>query len=120
MAVQGNKVSVIMFGTQGSSSSSKQGQDKCRETEATLQLTCTTSNYDIGCGVRNINTILDFTGGLFSRERGNNGLFITLVPKFYNDVFLFVVLIGWFFNLSDQTFQPVILIYKRGNFVYHH
>ena len=82
MAVQGNKVSVIMFGTQGSSSSSKQGQDKCRETEATLQpSSTTTSNYEIGCGARNVNTILDFTGGLCSRERGDNGLFITLVLK---------------------------------------
>ena len=58
MAVQGNKVSVIMFGTQGSSSSSKQGQDRCRETEATLQLSSTTtSNYEIGIFThRNINS----------------------------------------------------------------
>ena len=30
------------------------------------------------------------------------------------------ILIGWFVKSSVQTFQPQILIYKRGNFVYHH
>ena len=51
-------------------------------------------------------------------------------PKFHNTVFLFVGLttlgtlmifcIGWFFNFGVQTFQPLILIYRSGNFVYHH
>ena len=27
---------------------------------------------------------------------------------------------GWFIKLSVQTFQPLILLYRRGNFVYHH
>ena len=26
---------------------------------------------------------------------------------------------GWFINLSDQTFQPLIVIYRSGSFVYH-
>ena len=29
------------------------------------------------------------------------------------------VLIGWFIKFSVQTFQPIILIYRRGNFKYH-
>ena len=29
-------------------------------------------------------------------------------------------LIGWFINLSVQTFQPLISIYSMGNFVYSH
>ena len=28
--------------------------------------------------------------------------------------------LNWFIKLSGQTFQPLILIYRRGNFVYHH
>ena len=37
-------------------------------------------------------------------------------PKFYNYTFLFVGLtnlIGWFIKFSVQTFQPLIVIYKR-------
>ena len=59
-----------------------------------------------------------------SRERGDNRLFITLVPK----VFLFfnlttlglLILIGWLIKLSVPTVQPLIMIYKRDNFVCHH
>ena len=29
-------------------------------------------------------------------------------------------LIGSFIKLNVQTFQPLILFYRRGNFVYHH
>ena len=48
----------------------------------------------------------------------------------YNYVFLirwinnfggfFWILIGWFVELSVQTFQPLILFYRRSNFVCHH
>ena len=41
--------------------------------------------------------------------------------KFYNNVFLFVkILIDWFIKLSVYTFQNLIVISRRGNFVYHH
>ena len=52
-------------------------------------------------------------------REGENGLFNTLVSKFYNNVFLFV-LIGWLIKLSVRTFQPIILIYRKYNYVYHH
>ena len=64
-----------------------------------------------------------------SREEGDIGLFITLVPKlswcflirWLNDFGNFyLILIGWFINLSVQTFQQLILIYIRDNFVYHY
>ena len=51
-----------------------------------------------------------------------------LSPVFYY-VFLFVgknygefcyMLIGWFIKMSIQTFQPLNVIYRRGNFVYQH
>ena len=32
---------------------------------------------------------------------------------------LFEILIGWFFSYCVLTFQPIIVIYRRGNFVYH-
>ena len=32
----------------------------------------------------------------------------------------FKILIGWFILLSVQTFQPLIVIYRIGNFVYPH
>ncbi len=58
------------------------------------------------------------------RERGDNGQFITLVPKV--NVFLFVdtatlgdfylILICWFIKLSVQTTNFTL----HGNFVYHH
>ena len=56
------------------------------------------------------------------RERGDNGLFITLIPKLLKIRFL----IRWLNNFGDlikfsvQTFQPLILIYRRGNFMHHH
>ena len=46
--------------------------------------------------------------------------------QFYNNVFLFVgfqlwgLLISWFIKLSVKTIQPLILIYRRVYFVYHH
>ena len=45
--------------------------------------------------------------------RGDIGLFITLVPKFFIKYIFFVCQI----KLSVQTFQPLIIIYIRGN---HH
>ena len=30
------------------------------------------------------------------------------------------VLLNWFMKLSVQTFLPLILIYRRGNFEYHY
>ena len=62
------------------------------------------------------------------REGGDVWLFITLVLKFYNNVFLFVGFItlgtlvnfDCFFKLSVQMFQPLFKIYSRGNFVYNH
>ena len=48
--------------------------------------------------------------------------------KFYNNVFLFVdlttlfffylILIGWLIKLSVQKFQPIIVIFRKGNFVW--
>ena len=62
-----------------------------------------------------------------NRERGDIGLFITLVFKEYfflicwlNFRDFYWILIGWFNNLSVQTFQPLTVIYRSGNFVYHH
>ena len=31
-----------------------------------------------------------------------------------------LILISWFIKLSIQTFQRLIIIYRRGKFVYHH
>ena len=31
-----------------------------------------------------------------------------------------MILIGWFIKLSVQIFQPLIVIYRKGNFDYHH
>ena len=33
-------------------------------------------------------------------------------------VFFLHILVGWFIKLSVQIFQQLILIYRRGNFVY--
>ena len=50
-------------------------------------------------------------------------------PKFYNMILNFWInnfveivwiVIGWFFKLSVQTFQPLFVIYRWDNFVYHH
>ncbi len=64
-------------------------------------------------------------------REGYIGLFITLVPKVLHIITLsysltyqlwelYQILIAWFIKLSVQTFQPQIVIYSRGNFVYHH
>ena len=60
----------------------------------------------------------------YQRDR-DNGLFITLVPKPLLFIGLktmetLVNLIGLFIKLSVQTFKPLILIYRSGNFVYQH
>ena len=69
-----------------------------------------------------------FSIGQEQREWGDNGLFITLVPKVLYIVFYFVCLItlgtfvnliGWFIKLSVHTFQSPILIYGMGNSLYH-
>ena len=62
------------------------------------------------------------------REGRDIGLFITLVPKSliltlpYSLCLttLGKILIGWFIKLRVQTFQLLIVIYRKGNFVYHH
>ncbi len=43
-------------------------------------------------------------------------------PKVYYDVFLLVlkILICYFVKLSVHAFHPLLVIYRRGNFVYHH
>ena len=59
--------------------------------------------------------ILNRMMALKSRERGDIGLFITLQsPKFYNNIFLFVGLIGWFIQLKAQTFQPLNCNLQKG------
>ena len=45
---------------------------------------------------------------------------ITQVPKFLLAFICLTTLIGLFIKLSVLTFQPKIVIYRRGNFVYHH
>ena len=48
------------------------------------------------------------------RERGQWAVYYTRYsPKFYNNVFLFV-------DLTTLGTKPLILIYRRGNFVCHH
>ena len=70
-----------------------------------------------------------FMKSILSRERGKNGLFIALVPKFYNNLFLIVGLttlrtlmnFDWLVNkINVQTVQPLIVIFKRDNFVNYH
>ena len=53
--------------------------------------------------------------------------FYPSTQKFHCSVFLFVgfwdlywIFICLFIKLSVQTFQPLIVIYRRENFVYHH
>ena len=62
------------------------------------------------------------------REEGDIGMFITLFPKVLYKRFLirwinnFVDLLNFdlYFNkFNVQTFQQLILIYRRGNFAYH-
>ena len=59
-----------------------------------------------------------------SREGGDNGLFIKLVPKVYNSIILFVgltiwryywILMGSLIKSSVRTFQPLIVISRIGN-----
>ena len=67
----------------------------------------------------------DFQGG-----RGHWAVFCTSSQSFlirWLDIFgdFCLILICWFIEfivglLSVQTFQPLILIYWKGNFVYHH
>ena len=85
--------------------------------------------YNIFLTVRRqcIITILIITDN--SRQGGENGLFITLFPKVLYLHFLilklnnlgdfYCILVGWFIFLSVQTFQPLIVINRRGNFEYH-
>ena len=64
------------------------------------------------------------------RERGQCAVFRKSSPKFYNNVFLFVdittqmpfegLLIRWFTMFSVQKSQPLIVIYRRDNFVNYH
>ena len=60
------------------------------------------------------------------RDKGQLAV-ITLVPKVLTFSYWLAkqlwglwILIGWFIKLSVQTFQPIIGIYRRGNFVYNH
>ncbi len=39
---------------------------------------------------------------------------------FNNHGDFYLMLIVWFIKLSVQTFQPLIVIYRRDDFVYHH
>ena len=57
------------------------------------------------------------------------GCLLHYSPKFYNNVFMrwldsfwdfLKILIHWFSKLSVQTFKPLIIIYRRCNFVYHY
>ena len=58
--------------------------------------------------------------GYIFKEGGDNGLFIALVPKVFNNVFLFVGLttLGFLIGWLIQTFQRLILIDVKGKFVY--
>ena len=59
--------------------------------------------------------------------RGQWAVYYTSSKNFYNNVFKFVTL-GTFidfwlvgsFSLAAKRFNPPIVYYKRGNFVYHH
>ena len=64
-----------------------------------------------------------FNTAILASEEGDVELFITLVPNFYINIFLFVdwlgnfgdinwILMSWFSWLSAQTFQQLILICK--------
>ena len=67
---------------------------------------------------------------LIPEREGDIGLFIKLVSKVLWLRFLirwinnfggcYWILVDWFINFSVQTFQPLIVIYIRGNFMYHH
>ena len=65
----------------------------------------------------------DYTKYVREGEGGDIGLIITLVPKvpnlflirwLHNFRDIYLILIGWFIKFSVQTFQTLIVIYKRG------
>ena len=73
-----------------------------------------------------INLFLDL-----QRGRGNFAVHYTSLQSFKITFFLFVglttlqtftywILISWFIRLRVQTFQPIIIFYRRDNFVYCH
>ena len=51
---------------------------------------------------------------------GNQSFIITFSYSFNNFWDSKWILIGWLIKLSVQTFQPLIVIYRRDNFVYHY
>ena len=51
------------------------------------------------------------------RTMGKNCLLLKSIIKIVWGLLL--NLIGWLIKISVQTFQPIIIIYRRGNFVYH-
>ena len=60
---------------------------------------------------------------MFSREGKYIGLFITLVPNvgwISLGAFIEFWLVVSFVKLSVHTFQPLIVIYRRGNFVFYY
>ena len=72
--------------------------------------------------------IFNFVFVSYRRKEGYIKLFLHWYQKFYNtELFLFNSislnfenwLVG-FCKLNVQTFQPLILIYRKGNFVHHH
>ena len=42
------------------------------------------------------------------------------IPWLNNFGVFYLILIGWFIESSVKTFQPLTVIYRRSNFVYHH
>ena len=64
----------------------------------------------------------------FHRERKDNGFFNTLVPKVFKIKFSYICWLNnfkdfsefWLVDSLSWVFQPLILIYRRGNFVYHY
>ena len=77
-------------------------------------------------GTSPANKSFDFPPGIvLSREGGDIGLLITLVPNFF--LFVRLTTLGTFIEfslvlikLSVLRFQPLIVIYRMGDFVYHH
>ena len=67
-----------------------------------------------------------YTKASIISEWGDIGLFVKLLPKIFNPVFLFVNLttlgtfinFDWLVHVSAQTFQPLVVIYRRDNFMY--
>ena len=52
----------------------------------------------------------------YQRKKGQWAVYYTSPQKLWG---LLWILIGWFIKLSFQTFKLLILIYRRGSFVYH-